>query len=171
MNGYRQRMLLRRSGTPARRSGSWPLLTPCCSSRACIPSPCSPVSPITPTLGVCGNDCRVLPGAANGRPRLCVSAWLTQGFGGAGFSVPFGLLVAGVTIPTAFMRLIPKWIVVLGIAVAICGELSWLYMMVPGALPLVPLARFPWFVWIIAVGLALPSSGARAASTSGPGRA
>jgi hypothetical protein len=88
--------------------------------------------------------------------------WLAQGFGGAGFSVPFGILVAGVTIPAAFMRLIPKWLVALGIAVAICGELSWLYLMVPGALPLVPLARFPGFVWIMAVGLALPDSLERA---------
>jgi hypothetical protein len=110
------------------------------------------------------------PGIADNSPLLQALYWLTQGFGGAGFSVPFGLLVAGVTIPAAFMRLIPKWIVVLGIAVAICGELSWLYMMVPGALPLVPLARFPGFVWIIAVGLALPSSAARAASTNAPGR-
>jgi hypothetical protein len=110
------------------------------------------------------------PGIADNSPVLQALYWLTQGFGGAGFSVPFGLLVAGVTIPAAFMRLIPKWIVALGIAVAICGELSWLYMMVPGALPLVPLSRFPGFVWIIAVGLALPSSAARAASTSAPGQ-
>jgi hypothetical protein len=110
------------------------------------------------------------PGIADSSPVLQALYWLTQGFGGAGFSVPFGLLVAGVTIPAAFMRLISKWIVVLGMAVAICGELSWLYMMVPGALPLVPLARFPGFVWIIAVGLALPSSASRAASTSSPGR-
>ena len=109
------------------------------------------------------------PGIADNSPVLQTLYWLTQGFGGAGFSVPFGLLVAGVTIPAAFMRLIPKWIVALGIAVAICGELSWLYMMAPGALPLVPLSRFPGFVWIIAVGLALPSSAARAASTSAPG--
>ena len=34
--------------------------------------------------------------------------WLVQGFGGAGFSVPFGLLVAGVTVPTALMNLVPK---------------------------------------------------------------
>jgi hypothetical protein len=111
------------------------------------------------------------PGIAVNSPVLQALYWLTQGFGGAGFSVPFGLLVAGVTIPAAFMRLIPKWIVALGIAVAICGELSWLYMMVPGALPLVPLTRFPGFVWIIAVGLALPSSAARAASTSTSRRA
>jgi hypothetical protein len=75
-----------------------------------------------------------------------------------GLSVPFGLLVAGVTVPTALMNLVPKWIVVLGVAVAICGELSWLYLMVSGALPLVPLARFPGFVWIIAIALALPTS-------------
>jgi hypothetical protein len=101
------------------------------------------------------------PGVAQNSPVLQALYWLTQGFGGAGFSVPFGLLVAGVTIPAAFMKLIPKWIVVLGIAIAICGELSWLYMMVPGALPLVPLARFPGFVWIIAVGFALPNRGKR----------
>ena len=110
------------------------------------------------------------PGTAANTPVLQALYWLTQGFGGAGFSVPFGLLVAGVTIPAAFMRLIPKWIVVLGIAVAICGELSWLYMMVPNALPLVPLTRFPGFVWIIVVGLALPSSAAGAASPTAPGR-
>jgi hypothetical protein len=110
------------------------------------------------------------PGIADNSPVLQALYWLTQGFGGAGFSVPFGLLVAGVTIPAAFMRLIPKWIVVLGIAVAICGELSWLYMMVPSALPLVPLTRFPGFVWIIAVGLTLPNSAVRAASTSAPAR-
>jgi hypothetical protein len=110
------------------------------------------------------------PGVADNSPVLQACYWLTQGFGGAGFSAPFGLLVAGVTIPAAFMRLIPKWIVVLGIAIAICGELSWLYMMVPSALPLVPLTRFPGFVWIIAVGLALPSSAAGVASSSAPGR-
>ncbi len=96
------------------------------------------------------------PGIVEDRAVLQALYWLVQGFGGAGFSVPFGLLVAGITIPAAFMKLVPKWIVVLGIAIAICGELSWLYMMIPDALPLVPLARFPGFVWLIAIGLALP---------------
>ena len=32
------------------------------------------------------------------------------------------------------------------------------YLMIPGALPLVPLARFPGFVWLIAIGFALPTS-------------
>ena len=98
------------------------------------------------------------PGIVQDRAVLQALYWLVQAFGGAGFAVPFGLLVAGVTIPAAFMKLIPKWIVVLGIVIAICGELSWLYLMIPGALPLVPLARFPGFVWLIAIGYALPTS-------------
>lgn len=101
------------------------------------------------------------PGVAEDRAVLHALYWLVQGFGGAGFSVPFGILVAGVTIPAAFMRLVPKWIVMLGIGVAICGGLSWLFLMVPGALPLVPLTRFPGFVWIIAMALTLPGSTAR----------
>ena len=100
----------------------------------------------------------VQPGVAADGSVLQVLYWLTQGFGGAGFSVPFGLFVAGVTIPAAIMKLVPKWIAVLGMAIAVCGELSWLYFMIPDALPLVPLARFPGFIWLIAVGLALPST-------------
>ena len=101
------------------------------------------------------------PAVVEDRAVLQALYWLVQAFGGAGFSVPFGLLVAGITIPAAFMRLVPKWIVVLGLAIALCGELSWLYFMIPDALPLVPLTRFPGFVWLIAIGLALPGSPVR----------
>lgn len=98
------------------------------------------------------------PGISENVALLHALYWLMQGLGGPGFAVPFGILVAGVTIPAAFMRLIPKWLVVLGMAIAICGELSWIYLMFPAALPLVPLARFPGFVWIIATGIAMPAS-------------
>jgi hypothetical protein len=98
------------------------------------------------------------PGIAEDRAVLQALYWLVQGFGGAGFSVPFGLLAAGLSVPAAFMKLVPKWIAVLGLAVAICGELSWLYFMFPGALPLVPLTRFPGFVWLVAIGFALPAT-------------
>ncbi len=104
------------------------------------------------------------PAVAENDAVLQALYWLVQAFGGAGFSVPFGLLVAGITIPAAFMRLVPKWIVVLGLAIAISGELSWLYFMIPNALPLVPLTRFPGFVWLIAIGLALPGSPVRPSS-------
>jgi hypothetical protein len=98
------------------------------------------------------------PGITEDRVVLHALYWLVQGFGGAGFSVPFGLLAAGLTIPAAFMKLVPKWIVALGLAVGVCGVLSWLYFIIPEALPLVPLTRFPGFVWLVAMGLALPGS-------------
>jgi hypothetical protein len=45
-------------------------------------------------------------------------------FGGVGFSVPLGLLFAGVSIPAAFMRLLPKWVIGLGLLLFAIGELS-----------------------------------------------
>ncbi len=45
---------------------------------------------------------------------------------------------------------------ILGIIIVIAGELSWVQMVFPPALPLIPLTRFPGFAWMIAVGLTLP---------------
>lgn len=87
--------------------------------------------------------------------------WLDQGLGGSGFSVPFGLLIAGICIPALIMKLLPKWIVIPGLLIAICGELSWINLVVPKALFLVPLTRFPGFAWMIASGFALPKTFAR----------
>jgi hypothetical protein len=77
-------------------------------------------------------------------------------FGGPGYAVPIGLLMAGISIPSGFLRLLPKWVVVLGIALGVCGELSWLNLLLPKALLLIPLTRFPGFVWMIAAGFLLP---------------
>jgi hypothetical protein len=77
--------------------------------------------------------------------------------GGVGFSIPFGVLIAGIAVPSHFTRVLPRWLVVSGLAIAVCGELSWLQMIAPSLLFLIPLTRFPGFLWIIAVGFALPS--------------
>ncbi len=77
------------------------------------------------------------------------------------------MLMAGISIPAAFLKLLPKWIVVLGIVLAVCGELSWLNLILPKALFLVPLTRFPGFVWLIAAGFALPNTIERAALAPG----
>lgn len=98
------------------------------------------------------------PGIADEPVLLQALYRLMFALGGPGFSVPFGLLVAGVSIPALVYRLVPKWIGVLGIAIAVAGELSWLEIVWPQALPLIPLARFPGFVWMIAVALALPKA-------------
>jgi hypothetical protein len=91
--------------------------------------------------------------------------YVAYAFGGPGFSIPMGLLIAGISIPAAFMKLLPKWIVVLGLLLAVAGELSWFHLVSPALLFLVPLVRFPGFIWIIAVGFALPRARTDSRST------
>lgn len=55
------------------------------------------------------------PGIAQDRTLVQALYWLDQALGGSGFSVPFGLLLAGISIPAALMKLLPKWLIVLGI--------------------------------------------------------
>jgi hypothetical protein len=78
------------------------------------------------------------------------------GLGGPTFSVLFGLMVAGVSITAGFARLLPRWVVALGISIAVIGELSWIAILTLKAVPLIPLTRFPGFVWMIAAGFLLP---------------
>jgi hypothetical protein len=78
--------------------------------------------------------------------------------GGVGYSVPIGLLFAGISITAGFMRLLPRWLVAFGVTLGVIGELSSLSLIVPGALFLIPLTRFPGFVWLIAAGFKLPHS-------------
>jgi hypothetical protein len=88
--------------------------------------------------------------------------YLQIAFGGVGFSVPLGLLFGGVSIPAAFMRLLPKWVIGLGLLLFAIGELSSLNIISSLALFLIPLTRFPGFIWLIAAGFALPkTTGAR----------
>jgi hypothetical protein len=83
--------------------------------------------------------------------------YLQSAFGSTGYAVPMGLLLAGISIPAGLMKLLPKWVVGLGIVVAIISELTWFTMIVPNLGFLVPLTRFPGFVWLIAVGFLLPA--------------
>jgi hypothetical protein len=78
--------------------------------------------------------------------------------GGPGFSVPFGLLTAGVSVTSWFYKLLPKWLLIVGFLIAGAGGLSWFDILVPRALPLIPLTRFPGFIWLIAAGFLLPST-------------
>ncbi len=84
--------------------------------------------------------------------------YLAYAFGGPGFAVPMGLLIAGICIPAAFMKLLPKWMVGFGLVLAVAGELSWFNLIFPQALPLIPLVRFPGFIWLISAGFLLPKT-------------
>ncbi len=98
-------------------------------------------------------------------PGVALDAALTRALylfffalGGPGYSVPMGLLIAGVSVVTYFTRFVPRWISIFGLVLAVCGELSWLSLEFPQAMALIPLTRFPGFVWMIAVGFALPNT-------------
>lgn len=98
------------------------------------------------------------PGIAQDPAVLRALYYLGFSFGGVGFSVPLGLLIAGVCVPAAFFKLLPKWLVAFGLALALVGELSVLSLVIPQALFLIPLTRFPGFIWLIAAGFALPTT-------------
>src|SRR6266700_4075856 len=78
-------------------------------------------------------------------------------FGGAGFAVAFGLLAAGVSVTSHFARLLPRWLVVLGMIVAVAGELSSLSLITYPANIAIPVTRFVGFAWLILVGARLSS--------------
>jgi hypothetical protein len=92
--------------------------------------------------------------------------YLSYAFGGRGFSMPMGLLMAGVCIPAAFRKLLPKWLITLGLLLAVAGELSWFNLVFSKALFFIPLVRFPGFIWLIATGFVLPKARAASAHTT-----
>jgi hypothetical protein len=96
------------------------------------------------------------PAVVQNPPVVLALYYLSYAFGGPGFSIPMGLLMAGIAISAGIMRLLPKWVVVLGLVLAVAGELSWFHLISPAMLFLIPLTRFPGFIWLIAVGVALP---------------
>ncbi|MGK3961411.1 hypothetical protein WMF38_50940 [Sorangium sp. So ce118] len=112
------------------------------------------------------------------QPGLAEDAALTRGLhflifavGGPGYTVPLGLLLAGICVPALIMGLLPRWLAVAGLVLAAIGELSALSLVIPGALFLVPLTRFPGFIWLIVAGFKLPRERAghgRPAGIDGP---
>jgi hypothetical protein len=97
------------------------------------------------------------PGIAQEAAVVRALNYLAQAAGGPGYAVAIGLLMAGVSVTAGLTKLLPKWIVALGLLLAVTGELSWLAMLTAKADFLVPLTRFPGFIWMIAAGLKLPA--------------
>jgi len=75
--------------------------------------------------------------------------------GGTVFAVGFGLLAAGVSVTCHFMRLLPRWMVALGMLVAIAGELSSFSLIAYPANFFIPITRFVGFIWMISVAVGL----------------
>jgi len=99
------------------------------------------------------------PGIAQTTPLTLALYYLQFAFGGPGYSVPMGLLVAGVSIAASSRKLLPTWITWSGFLIAVIGVVSGLNLLLPVTNPiplLIPLTRFPAFVWLVAAGFALP---------------
>jgi hypothetical protein len=95
------------------------------------------------------------PGIAQEPGVLRALYYVVFSVGGVGFSVPMGILILGISIPAAIMKLLPKWLALFGFALGGIGELSALSLVIPNALFLIPLTRFPGFLWLIAAGFLL----------------
>jgi hypothetical protein len=76
--------------------------------------------------------------------------------GGPGHVVPLGLLVAGVAATTGLAGLLPKKAMLAGLAIGGLAELSALGLVAPGALYLLPLARFSACAFLLYAGAVLP---------------
>jgi hypothetical protein len=98
------------------------------------------------------------PGVAQDASVIRALYYLDFAVGGAGYSVPLGLLIAGVAVSAGFMKLLPKWLVAFGLLVALIGEASCSSLVFPKLLAFIPLTRFPGFIWLIIAGFMLPKS-------------
>jgi len=81
--------------------------------------------------------------------------------GGPAFALGMGLLAAGVSASSHFARLLPKWVVRLGLVIAATGALSALGLLSLPMTVAIPVTRVGGFVWLIAVGALMPRCSAR----------
>lgn len=102
------------------------------------------------------------PGVASQADVTRVLHLLSFALGGVGFTVGLGLLLAGVSVIAWFTRILPRWLVLLGLVVAAIAELSSLSLVFTPLVYLLPVARFVGLMWLIATGFLLPRSRAEA---------
>jgi hypothetical protein len=90
--------------------------------------------------------------------------------GGPGYVVPFGLLVAGISVAAGLQGFAPRWLMLFGLGIAAVAELATLVLVLPAAAILLPIARFSGFVWMICAGVLLPKArGAASGRGAAPG--
>jgi hypothetical protein len=75
--------------------------------------------------------------------------------GGPAHVVFLGLLVAGIAVPALLLGLLPRWLSVVGLVIAVLAELATVALFAESAVVLVPLARFPALLWLAVAGFAV----------------
>jgi hypothetical protein len=98
------------------------------------------------------------PGVADTDSVVRALQTLSFAGGGPGYAVPLGLFIAGVSVTAGLYRLIPRWIMILGIVVAVACELASFTLVFYNAAFCIPIGRFVGIIWMIAVALTLPNS-------------
>jgi hypothetical protein len=103
------------------------------------------------------------------RPEVTTDATLTHALsflafitGSVGFVTGIGLLVAGIAVPALILGLMPRWLAWIGLAIALCAELSFLAMVVEPLQFLFPIGRFLGLIWLVIAGFLMPRTRAAA---------
>jgi hypothetical protein len=96
------------------------------------------------------------PGVAADAGAMRVAQLLAFATGAFGHTATLGLLLAGISIPSLIFRLLPRWAAWWGIGVAVICELALLSMVFPTLSLLLPIGRFPAYIWLIVAGFKLP---------------
>jgi hypothetical protein len=99
-----------------------------------------------------------LPDVTSSMPVVRAISFLSFLFGGTAYAVGFGLLAAGVCVTSYFSRLLPRWLVVLGMVVAVAGEFSSLSLVAYPANFLIPITRYLGFIWMLLAAVKLTKS-------------
>ena len=98
------------------------------------------------------------PGVAADAGAMRVAQLIAFAFGGFGHVVTFGILLAGISIPGLVFRLMPRWVCWAGLIIAAICVISYFSMIFPEGSVLLPLGRFPGYLWLIAAGFTLPKT-------------
>jgi hypothetical protein len=77
---------------------------------------------------------------------------------GPAYAGSLGLLIAGLAVAGLLTRILPRWLAWVGLVLAAFGELSFLSMLMPIFGMLIPLTRFPGYLWLITAGFILPTA-------------
>lgn len=77
-------------------------------------------------------------------------------FGGMVFAVGSGLLIAGMSVTGGFSKLLPRSVALIGLVLALAGELSSLSLLIYPATVFLPITRFGGLLWLIAAAVTLP---------------
>jgi hypothetical protein len=108
-----------------------------------------------------------VPAVSTSLPLLRALHQLSFVTGGTGHVAGLGLLVAGIAVPALIVGLLPRWLSVAGLVVAVVCELSTLSILSYSLSPLLPMGRFPALVWLVAAAFLLPASRAAANQRAG----